>query len=469
MITILTIFTINIILDFHERRIDNLKSTAKIIANSAEAAVAFGDSDLAMETLNNLKVRIHIQSAILYNADTSIFAQYSAIENQQIMSDFPLKSVKFKYFGNGYISVLEPILLNNELIGYVLLNSNIDELYERIEGFIYLIPLILMTIFLSSRYLLRMLNKSITEPILSLAQLTNSVTNSQKYSLRAKKISDDEIGLLSDNFNHMLEKMENLVDNLNFEKKNAEQANVSKSIFLSNMSHELRTPMHAILSFSSMGKQKIDTADKEKLLKYFTNIHLSGDRLLTLLNDILDLSKLESGKMDFNFSETKISHVLNLTISEINVLAKNKNVEINFIPPSFNDVLTIDSIRIGQVVLNLLSNAIKFTEPGGKIDITVKEDEMITGNRKTDTNTIPAVSISVIDNGVGIPEGELDTVFNKFIQSSKTITKAGGTGLGLSICKEIMNNHQGKIFAKNNKERGSTFTLIIPKYQSRIF
>ena len=236
----------------------------------------------------------------------------------------------------------------------------------------------------------------------------------------------------------------------------AVSANLAKSEFLANMSHELRTPMHAIISFANFGVEKIDRVDAAKLLHYFNNIKKSGSRLLVLLNDLLDLSKLEAGKMSMNRQRTDLGALIGEAVAEVEALARSRGIEV--LPEVGGaPAASIDSLRMLQVVRNLLSNAIKFTPDAGTVRI---ECEPLAG-----TAELPAgVQISVSDTGVGIPEHELETVFEKFVQSSKTKTGAGGTGLGLAICREIVAAHGGTIRASNNPapDAGTTFRVWLP-------
>ena len=229
----------------------------------------------------------------------------------------------------------------------------------------------------------------------------------------------------------------------------AEAANQAKSAFLANMSHELRTPLHGILSFSSFGLKKAATVRPEKLVFYFQHIHSSGDLLLSLLNDLLDLAKLEVGKMHFEWRTTDLNRLLPPVIEEFQAQLAEQQLTLHRHLPSSPSPVVLDATRIQQVVRNLLGNAVKFSPPSGTIQLAVEHREQ-------------TVRLSVADNGPGIPAGELDAVFEKFIQSSHTRTNAGGTGLGLAICREIVIQHQGAIWAENRAEGGAIFWVELP-------
>lgn len=237
-------------------------------------------------------------------------------------------------------------------------------------------------------------------------------------------------------------------------KEMAEQANRAKSEFLANMSHELRTPMHGILSFASLGLKKNKTVTKEKLVEYFQNIHTSGRRLMVLLNDLLDVAKLESGKIQFNFSKYDLVQVVNDCVIELNARLLESKITVNVEVLAENSYAEIDDARIAQVMTNLLSNAITYSPAKSTIRITIASTKLESDQ--------PALECRVMDYGVGIPENELESVFDKFIQSSKTKQKSGGTGLGLTICKEIIQIHNGRVWAEKSDHSGAVFVFVIP-------
>jgi len=242
-------------------------------------------------------------------------------------------------------------------------------------------------------------------------------------------------------------------------KLNADRANQSKSEFLANMSHELRTPMHAILSFAGMGKEKVFDAPPEKLQQYFSRISESGQRLLALLNDLLDLSKLEAGAVRCQFKSHSVSKIVDTVLQEMSGLIKDKGVNIVHESADVPATAVCDAEKIMQVVRNLLSNAVKFTPAGKTICLQYSKSTLPAADS---ARRVEALVFRVIDEGIGIPEDELSSVFDKFVQSSKTKTGAGGTGLGLAICREIIERHDGSIVARNNDHGGATFEFKIP-------
>ncbi len=236
-------------------------------------------------------------------------------------------------------------------------------------------------------------------------------------------------------------------------REEAEKANQAKSEFLANMSHELRTPMHAILGYAKLSLSRVGNIKKEVLEDYISEILTSGERLLTLLNNLLDFSKMRAGKLKYMFEENPITQAIGEVARELKVLSEKKNIDIVVSEPDFEDTTSFDFEKICQVIRNLLSNAIKFSNDNSKVSLQIKDQD-------------DYLTVSVVDSGIGVPKEELDKIFDKFMQSSITNDGAGGTGLGLSICKEIIKRHKGKIWAENNSTGGATFRFTLPKRQS---
>ncbi len=249
--------------------------------------------------------------------------------------------------------------------------------------------------------------------------------------------------------NEINRQLEQTIERVNNLAEEARLANEFKSEFLANMSHELRTPLHGILSFAGFGIKKIETAEKKKILEYFHRIQDSGRVLLNLLNDLLDLSKLEANRVDFDLKPHSLCRLIDNVVEEFTALIDEKKLYIE--KKCFDYELTpeLDQEKMKQVIRNLFSNALKFSPEGETVEIHVEK----LGNHAV---------VKISDSGPGIPEEEFETVFDKFVQSTKTKSGAGGTGLGLAICREIIKAHKGKIKAGNNDKGGALMTFAIP-------
>jgi PAS domain S-box-containing protein len=233
-------------------------------------------------------------------------------------------------------------------------------------------------------------------------------------------------------------------------KEDAEFANNAKSEFLANMSHELRTPLHGILSFARFGRKRIATCTSEKLLEYFNKIESCSNTLLHLVNQLLDLAKLESGTIHIEPTYADLQQIARRVVEEFNAYADERGVTIRFFTNDASMWTAMDELRVGQVIRNILGNALKVSPAGTSVSVRMLSDEK-------------RVGVQVTDQGPGIPADELKSVFEKFVQSSRTKTGAGGTGLGLAICRETVALHGGSIWAENIQPNGASVTFQLPR------
>ncbi len=240
-------------------------------------------------------------------------------------------------------------------------------------------------------------------------------------------------------------------EELRIEKERLEYASRAKSDFLASMSHELRTPLNSVLGFSQLLSDGMAGELNEKQKHYIDNINNSGNFLLNLINDILDMSKVEAGKIVLNKEKIPLQATLEETLTLIKEKALKHNIDIKreFSPEP--DIIEADRQRVKQILFNLLSNAVKFSkEEGGTVTITSKKVN-------------ETAQISVSDTGIGIKPENMDKLFQKFEQLEKGISaKYGGTGLGLAICKQLAELHGGSIWAESKYGEGSTFTFTLP-------
>ncbi|MFA9439100.1 PAS domain S-box protein [Uliginosibacterium sp. sgz301328] len=263
----------------------------------------------------------------------------------------------------------------------------------------------------------------------------------------AQRAADAELRRHRD---HLRELVREQTADLMGAKEAAERASEAKSTFLANMSHELRTPMHAVLSFALLGEQRAETIPAARLRDYFSRIRSSGERLMVLLNDLLDLSKLESGTMPISREPVDLREVVGEVLREFEALLIANSLKLTFAAAPDVPLVLADRLRIAQVIRNLLANAIKFSLQERRIAVTLHAQDNV-------------VECVVADEGVGIAPGDLDTIFDKFVQGSRTRTGAGGTGLGLAISREIVAAHGGEIFARHGQVCGAEFVVRLPR------
>jgi signal transduction histidine kinase len=228
-----------------------------------------------------------------------------------------------------------------------------------------------------------------------------------------------------------------------------EAASRHKSEFLANMSHELRTPLNAIIGFSEVLTERMFGELNEKQDEYLKDIYASGTHLLSLINDILDLSKIEAGRMELELTDFNLPAALDNALTLVRERAGRRAIALQMNIDARVGQIQADERKVRQVILNLLSNAIKFTPEGGRIEVRAASVD-------------GSVEVSVTDTGVGIAPEDQEAVFEEFRQVGTAEKKAEGTGLGLTLCRKFVELHGGRIWVKSQIGAGSTFTFTIP-------
>lgn len=305
------------------------------------------------------------------------------------------------------------------------------------------------------------ITRKFMKPIERLTAAVTTITKTADLTPRVNISSNDEVGQLAMAFNDMSTKLQSLYSTLEqrIAEKTAhlqrvnlelERANKMKSEFLSNMSHELRTPLNAIIGFAEVLKDKIPGDLNEEQVEFVQDIHSSGQHLLQMINDILDLSKIEAGKMSLQYEVFFVPDAITDVFHILKELAKKKNLLLSTtIHPDVKNI-EADRVKFKQILYNLVSNAIKFTPQSGSI--TTKAHII------DDT-----LQVSVTDTGIGMKPEDQEKVFKAFWQADSSFArKYEGTGLGLTLTKRIVEMHGGKIWFHSEFEKGSTFYFTIP-------
>lgn len=295
--------------------------------------------------------------------------------------------------------------------------------------------------------------RSICFPIKTLTNATDRIANGD-LDYRIEVTSRDEIGALGTAFNQMCNKLKEL--------------DQMKSEFISNISHNLKTPLTAIREANELMLDKIAGEISESQFKLLNIIKESTLRLIMMINDLLDISRVEAGLMRYNFQHSNIHDIVRKSIDDIRFLAEGKNIQIQYVNSSAIPEIPLDRDKIAQVMENIFSNAIKFTPSGGTITIKVNEVESSNVSHNSDdqnqlNNVRSFIQISISDTGIGIPAEYHKEIFDKF-QQVVNRGKGGikGTGLGLYIAKHIVLDHGGDIWVENNTGNGSTFHFTLP-------
>jgi signal transduction histidine kinase len=306
----------------------------------------------------------------------------------------------------------------------------------------------------------------VVKPVKHLKEVSDAISAGE-LNVRSEIQTADEFEDLSYAFNRMLRSLVSVQDRLR--KVNADldrkvdelaQANMAlyesnrlKSDFLATMSHELRTPLNSILGFSEVLLSSDQLSDKQQ--RWVRNIQSSGDRLLNLINDILDLAKIEAGKMQVRLAEFSVYDVCDGLLAMFRPLAEKKNIELRGQLESGIPLMRQDVVKVQQILSNLLSNAIKFTPEGGRVLLQAESGPQ-------------CVVLKVSDTGVGIAADEQELVFEKFRQGGNPLTREhAGTGLGLSIVRELANLLAGEVTLQSELGRGSTFMVRLPLHLSK--
>jgi signal transduction histidine kinase/DNA-binding response OmpR family regulator len=461
----------------------NLSVQAEIIGSNTLSALAFDDPDAAAKTLSALSADPYILSAVLNNSQGRQFASYARPGSGPIPKPPPIPQGKEEehWIQHDRILVARTIALDNKPSGVVYIWSDVQALNNRLELYAGIASIVLLMSLLAALVISAVFRRSVAQPIIQLAQVAQEVTRDNSYSHRVPRLQGHgEVSVLIDSFNEMMvqidkgkanlqrahdelelrveqrtaelvtaqKKVEAYSESILRAKEDVERASRFKDQFLSTMSHELRTPLNAVLGFSQLLSDDRYGPLNERQARYVNHIHTSGEHLLRLINDILDLSKIEAGRLQLNIEDVSVDFIFGEVCDSLQPLVdKNAHKLLQSAPPGL--AVRADATRFKQMLMNLLGNAIKFTPSGGKIELVAKRIDTI-------------VRIEVRDSGPGIPPDEKRRIFEAFHRMQQNEKSTEGTGLGLAITRKLVELHGGELDVESKPGEGSCFFFTLP-------
>jgi signal transduction histidine kinase/CheY-like chemotaxis protein len=469
---------------FRASEAQDLRSQASLLASSITPAVAEGNRGSVQEALSTLRGKEQIRAAAVWPAQGALMAAYVHSNAVERLPDAPKEMLNRS--GQDRMTVFRPLAVGEETVGFLYLKADIQgKIRERLAYYGRIVVMVLLISCLAALLIASRLQSVIARPILELAGLARVVTEKKDYLVRAKKGTEDEVGTLVEAFNEMLGVIQSRdaelqSANLTLESYNqdlerkvedrtaalvaasteaqkarvlAEDANRAKSVFLANMSHELRTPLNAIIGYSEMLQEDAADIVGQEFAGDLQKIHTAGKHLLGLINDVLDISKIEAGKMDLFLETFDLRLMIRDVVSTIQPLVMKNGNQLEVELGEGLTTMRADATKVRQALFNLLSNACKFTEQGILRLHVVHEPGPGAGRYR----------FQVSDSGIGMSAEQISRLFKAFSQADASTTrKYGGSGLGLVITRHFCRMMGGDIEVSSEPGKGSVFTVRLP-------
>ena len=437
---------------FRSNLVLELTTLAEITGRNCAAAVSFDRPDDAEKTLVHLGGESQIIAAAIYK-DGKLWAKFPKTLEDDVLPAVP--SAASHRFANRTLALFHPVYdaENREQIGTIYLQSSLTQMYARLRNYLGVVAAVMLMAAAISFILSARLQRVISGPVLKLAETAHIVSKNRDYSVRAQKHADDEVGVLIESFNEMLAQIQTRDAELQEARLVAERANQAKSNFLSFMSHELRTPLTTIIGFSEMLVAEVEPEGHQAWVEDLHRVHDSGRYLLELINDILDISKIEAGKMEVHVETFGVPALVRDLKDIMRPLSEPRKNRLLIECPEDVGNMHGDRIKVRQCLLNLLSNACKFTDQG-----TVTFSASRVAKEGSDW-----LVFRVSDTGIGMTPEQLGKMFRAFSQADdSTSRRYGGTGLGLALTKKFCQMMGGDVSVVSEPGKGSTFTIELP-------
>ena len=468
---------------FRQAMVYNLSIQAQMAGSNSVSPLLFNDRQAAENTLSALTAAHNVISAGIYTLDGRPFATYWRDVHGQTLTlpKMPASQTEAHWFKDGQLMLVRTIMFQGKPTGTVYIRSDLQEMTHRLKRYAGIAAMVLLASLIAALLVGSIFQRAVAEPIVHLAELAGIVSRDKDYALRATPTGKrDEPDILIGAFNEMLgqiqeregalqlahDELEQRVKERTAEletakkeleefsysvvraKEEVERASKFKDQFLSTMSHELRTPLNAVLGFSDLLADERYGPLNDRQQRYVSHIHTGGKHLLKLISDILDLSKIEAGRMELTREDVKVAAAFTEVISALYPLAEKKSQALlQELEP--NLCVHADAMRFKQVLTNLVGNAIKFTPEGGRIEL---------GARHVDGQ----VRIEVRDNGPGIPPEQQQRIFEAFVRLAQAGSATEGTGLGLAITSSLVELHGSKLGIESQPGEGACFYFSLP-------
>ncbi len=451
---------------YHQGWVSDLQAQAELLGRSSAPALEFDDAHVARENLALLRLQPKIHAAAIYGRRGDIFAAYRA-EDAEVAPPTRAEAVGVRRADRDLV-VVQPMIQDGREIGRVYLRAEYA-LYDRVLNYLGIAAAVALAALGVALMLSSRLHRAVVQPILAISDVARDVMQRQDYSRRAPKATDDEVGVLADSFNGMLgeierrshevlrlnEELEARVrertaqleasnEELKLATAAAEKANRAKSEFLSSMSHELRTPLNAIIGFGQLLGTDVGEARPERRREFVEHIVGAGKHLLTLINEILNLARIESGHVELSLEPVLLDDVLAECRKMIEPMAAQRGIETRF-EAGCRGVALADRMRLKQVLLNLVSNAIKYNRPDGSVHVGCSEPEP------------GRLRIAVRDTGLGLAPEQVQALFQPFNRLGQESGPEQGTGIGLVVTQRLVELMGGTMGVRSTPGEGSTF------------